>query len=183
MNPLKDQTDLKAGLMHHGFSFYSRYPVMVYQFSDPTLEIVLNNFDVREISREMLFDWIVPLKEGFKSTETNALQYHDVHQRALQKKANFRHFVAYVDGKPVAAATLSLSEYGARLDDIATRPRFQRKGFARAVTLYALKVAKELGYLWVCLEASDQGIPLYTKMGFKRIYNNEVFENKNEITK
>lgn len=178
MNPLRDQDELKAGLESRGFSLLPPYPVMVYEFGISILSDALKNFDIREVSSGDLSDWILPLKEGFKATEVDALLYREAHQRALQKKAGFRHFIAYVAGVPVSAATLSLSSYGARLDDIGTKPSFQRKGFATSVILYAMKVAQELGYPWVCLEASDEGMPLYTKLGFKELYRNEIYSKK-----
>jgi len=178
INPAEDQTLLKQYLEKKGFSMVSNYPVMAYKFDSPFPEQNLKDVLVKELVPAQLSEWIHPLKEAFQATNEDALHYQEAHQRALEKKANFRHFAAYAEGEPVSAATLSLSSYGARLDDLGTKPSFQRKGFARAVTLHAMKVAHELGYPWICLEASDEGIPLYTKIGFKELYRNEVYGKK-----
>jgi len=183
VDPIKDKTALKEELEKRGCSLFSNYPVMIYRFDSAFPESDFKGVVIREVSSDQLSEWICPLQEAFQVTEREALFYQEAHQRALEKKANFRHFVAYIEGEPVSAATLSLSSYGARLDDIGTKIAFQRKGLATAVTLYAMKVAKELGYPWVCLEASDEGIPLYTKMGFTELYRNEVYQKKIGIGK
>ena len=175
INSSRDQTALKAALRKRGYGLRSSYPVLTFSLEQRLSLDGLKNFSIKEVGVEKLSDWILPLKEAFEATEAEALLYQDVHLRALQKKADFRHFVAYAEEMPVSAGTLSLSSSGARLDDIGTKPDFQRKGLGTAVTLYAMKVAKELGYSWVCLEASDQGALLYKTMGFKELYRNEIY--------
>jgi ribosomal protein S18 acetylase RimI-like enzyme len=175
MNPSRDQTDLKAALEKRGYGLMGSYPVLTSSLEHSLHLESLKNFDIREVGEEKMFDWILPLKEAFQATAADALLYKEAHLWALQKKANFRHFVAYVEGMPVSAGTLSLSSHGARLDDIGTKPDFQRSGFGTAVTLYAMRVARELGYSWICLEASDQGAFLYKTMGFKELYRNEIY--------
>ncbi|MBY0293431.1 MAG: GNAT family N-acetyltransferase, partial [Alphaproteobacteria bacterium] len=175
INPSRDQENLKTVLKKRGYTLISNYPIFVGFLEDVFLNDPLKTFTIQEIGEEQLLEWIAPLQEAFQGTKVNAHLYLEAHHLALKKKANFRHFVTYVKGKPVSAATLSLSSYGARLDDLGTTHAYQRKGFGRAMTLYAMKIAKELGYEWVCLEASDQGALLYESMGFKELYRNEIY--------
>lgn len=178
INPSLDQTALKVALENKGYKLTSNYPVLTYSFEHSLRLDGLNKFDVKEVGEKELKDWILPLLDAFQATEADALNYLKMHEGALKKNANFRHFVAYAKGEPVSAGTLSLSSHGARLDDIGTKLDFQRQGFGTAVTLFAMRVAKELGYPWVCLEASDKGVLLYKSMGFKEIYQNEIYERK-----
>ncbi len=178
INPIRDQSDLKIIFERHGYALISNNPVFVRSLEDSFSENVLKNFDVREVTEGKISEWILPLKEAFESTETDALLYLETHLRALKKKANFRHFVLYIEGEPVSAATLSYSKYGARLDDLGTKPAWHRQGLGKAVTVYAMKFAKQLGYPWICLEASDQGTFLYEGLGFKALYRNEIYGKK-----
>ena len=175
INPSIDQENLKAVLQKRGYPLISDCPVFVGFLEDVFPDDFLKTFTIQEVGEEQLLEWIVPLQEAFQGTKENTSLYLEAHRLALKKKANFRHFVSYVKGKPVLAATLSLSSNGARLDDLGTTHAYQRKGFGRAMTLYAMKIAKELGYDWVCLEASDQGALLYKSMGFKELYRNEIY--------
>ena len=175
INPARDHENLKAVLKKRGYTLTSHYPVLVGFLEDVFPDDLLKTFTIQEVGEEQLLEWIVPLQEAFQGTKENASLYLEAHFLALKKKANFRHFVAYVEGKPVSAAALTLSSFGARLNDLGINHAYQRKGFGRAMTLYRMKVTKELGYDWVCLEASDQGALLYKNMGFKELYRNEIF--------
>lgn len=181
VNSAMGQETLEEALKMREYELMLSAPVLVKSLEDSLPEDDLKGFDIKEVGEEKLSDWILPLKEAFHATEENALLYQEAHLRALQKKANFHHFVAYADGIPVSAATLSLSSYGARLDDLGTLFAYQRKGFGTALSLCIMKRAKDLGYDWVCLESSDDGAPLYKTMGFKELYRNKIY-GKNRHT-
>ena len=82
------------------------------------------------------------------------------------------------NNKPVSCATLSVSEYGARIDNVATRTDYRRRGFGRAITLFAMEKAKELDHQMICLEASDEGLRLYLGIGFVEAYKNKVYAQR-----
>lgn len=69
------------------------------------------------------------------------------------------------------AATTTLVCYETRLAWIGmvlTAPKFQRRGFARALVSQALELARERQIETVKLDATDQGMPLYESLGFVR---------------
>jgi GNAT superfamily N-acetyltransferase len=71
------------------------------------------------------------------------------------------------DGSLVATATLL--PYGRRLawvGMVLTRRDYQHRGLARQLLAHALAAAGELGIETVKLDATDQGQPLYEKLGF-----------------
>ena len=78
-------------------------------------------------------------------------------------------FAAEVKG--VLAATTSLVCYGqelAWLGMVLTRPQYRGRGFARMLVERALSVADERGVATIKLDATEQGIRLYEKLGFRR---------------
>ncbi|HEV2401053.1 MAG TPA: GNAT family N-acetyltransferase [Candidatus Sulfotelmatobacter sp.] len=71
------------------------------------------------------------------------------------------------DGALVATTTLLC--YGKRLAWIGmvlTKPNYRGRGFARALVTHALEAADAMGVKTVKLDATDQGQPLYQRLGF-----------------
>jgi hypothetical protein len=67
------------------------------------------------------------------------------------------------------AATATLLPYGRRLawlGMVLTRGGYQHKGLASRLVTHALEVAASLGIKTVKLDATDQGQPIYEKLGF-----------------
>ena len=77
-------------------------------------------------------------------------------------------FAIDVDGKPVATATLAC--YGIRLAWIGmvlTKPEFQGRGYARRLLTHILAYAAANKIETIKLDATDQGAPVYEKLGFR----------------
>ncbi|MBY0501746.1 MAG: GNAT family N-acetyltransferase [Alphaproteobacteria bacterium] len=176
LNPSRDQKNIKKSLHKCGYSVAETYSTFIGFLDYISSEEFLKNYTIKEVEEEELLEWTRPLQEAFQGTEESTNLYKNAHVRALHKQANFRHFVAYVGREPVSAATLSLSSYGARLDDLGTKPAFQRQGFGKALVLYQMEIAKDLGYEWVCLDASDQGGLLYKALGFQELCQNQFYK-------
>ena len=73
-----------------------------------------------------------------------------------------------VDGE--LASTTTLLCYGQRLAWIGmvlTRSCYRGRGFARRLVMHALRLADEMGIETIKLDATDQGQPLYEKLGFR----------------
>ena len=67
------------------------------------------------------------------------------------------------------AATATLLPYGRRLawlGMVLTRRDYQRRGLARQLMAHMLEAATALGVVTVKLDATDQGQPIYEKLGF-----------------
>ena len=175
LNSSRDQSFLKKTLHKCGYRVIEKYSTFIGSLEQVSLQTNLKNVTIKEVREELLSDWILPLREAFQSTEAHAQDYLKAHIRALHKKTNLHHFVAYIEGTPVSAGTLSLSSYGARLDDLGTNPSHQRKGIGSAMVLYQMKVAKNWGYERVYLDASQQGTLLYQSIGFQELCQNELY--------
>lgn len=74
-----------------------------------------------------------------------------------------------IDADGALVSTTTLLCYGQRLAWIGmvlTKPNYRGRGFARALVAHALDVADSMGVKTIKLDATDQGQPLYQKLGF-----------------
>lgn len=76
-------------------------------------------------------------------------------------------YVGYVNGKAVTRGQLVCFAQVAGLHDVSTSVDERRKGYGTAIEQFLLNRAKQLGYHVAVLQASQEGLPLYLKQGFK----------------
>ncbi len=80
-----------------------------------------------------------------------------------------RRFVAMLDGKVVGQSTVFLAEGpsgAAGIYDVNVEPEVRNRGIGKAVTLAACLYARERGYRYAVLNATDLGRPVYLRLGF-----------------
>jgi len=144
------------------------------------LNRIKENSDNKNIKlvNDNLQDWAIPLIEGFESTEVTTHQYQMTHENVV----NLYHFVLYEQEQPITSLTLSINQELARIDDVATLPSFQGKGYATSIIKYALLYAKNLGAHYCFLEASSSGLKLYQNLGFSPIYENKIYTTESETS-
>lgn len=75
--------------------------------------------------------------------------------------------VAYAGGAPVATATSTLIDGRVYVSLVATDPEHRRRGYADAAMRRSIELARKAsGFSRVVLHASEDGRPVYEKMGF-----------------
>jgi ribosomal protein S18 acetylase RimI-like enzyme len=84
-------------------------------------------------------------------------------------------YIGEVGGALAATATAILGPLGAGLICIATDPAFGRRGFGGALTSMAIEDAFARGAPRVSLHASEQGLGLYRRLGFRTVEHLSVF--------
>lgn len=127
---------------------------------------------------DQLNDWMMPLIGAFESTFEICLIYANIHESALKKNINLRHFSLYKQEKPISSITLSMHDAIARIDDVGTLPEFQGKGYATHLMRYMLSEAKRLGSRHCFLESSDSGLGVYQKLGFESLFKNNIYSRE-----
>ena len=78
-----------------------------------------------------------------------------------------RWFLGTLDGKPVAVSLLVLRSGLAVAWLVATLREARGRGIGTAMTRELLLLAKDMGYDFAVLQASESGFPIYKRMGFK----------------
>jgi ribosomal protein S18 acetylase RimI-like enzyme len=63
----------------------------------------------------------------------------------------------------------------ARIHDVGTLPEYQNKGYATQLMKHAINEAINLGADYCFLEASESGLSVYQKLGFKPLFKNNYY--------
>lgn len=89
----------------------------------------------------------------------------------------WRHYLARIGGRPAGCASLFVHprDVGG-IYFVCTHPDFRRRGIGAAVTLAAMRGARELGCRLAVLGTSDLGRPVYERLGFRDVGNVLIFD-------
>lgn len=86
----------------------------------------------------------------------------------LSSDKNAHFYVGTYQGKPVSSLLMFESSGVVGLHAVTTLKDFRHKSFAKLISGTALAHAKHLGYNMAVLHASDLGMMVYKKLGFKK---------------
>jgi len=171
IGPLTQPSNLADYLQKHGLIFSESFPGMYFNLSSTLPTHLIENFSIKEA--DDLSIWIKPVAEAFQATD-NGMAYQTLNSNIPHGAgAAFRHFVGYYLDEPVSAVTLFIHDDAVMIHNLATKKDFLKRGFGSAMTIHAMKIAKNLGKQHCFLDASNDGINLYQKIGFNTycIYN------------
>lgn len=120
--------------------------------------------------------WSIPLINGFESTPEITSVYTKRHQLALKQRSGIYHFSGFINDTPICSLTVSIYSDLARIDDVATMPAHQNKGYATELIYTALKTLQQIKIKTCYLEASTSGFTLYKRIGFNELFKKHYYE-------
>ncbi len=115
---------------------------------------------------ETLRQWLDPYILGFGLTAFRERYFAIESEIGLSPDLPRRHFVGFIDRRPVASSTLFLGAGVAGIYNVATISEARRRGIGAAMTSRCVREAAELGHRLAVLEASPMGFPVYRRLGF-----------------
>jgi GNAT superfamily N-acetyltransferase len=82
--------------------------------------------------------------------------------------APFEHWVGYLDGTPVASASLFRCAGVGGVYNVATLPAVRGRGIASAIAQAPLREARSEGFRLAVVQASPEDFPMYVRLGFQQ---------------
>lgn len=162
-------------LRHHHMDLKDEGVAMTISVNDRPIHPHESPLIIKEINND-LPTWSIPLIYGFESTPEITGIYTSRHQLATNTGTVLHHFSGFLGDQAVSSLTLSISDGIARLDDVATMPEYQKRGYASDLIHTALNYLKQLNIETCFLEASTSGLSIYKRLGFKPLFKNFYFE-------
>ena len=112
-----------------------------------------------------LWQWVAAMGPAFDD-ESRRAHFELYASLGLGADLPWRHYLGRLEGAPVAAASLFLGAGVAGIYNVAVEPRVRRRGIGSAITLAALRAARDEGFATVVLQSSGAGVRLYQRLGF-----------------
>lgn len=150
---------IKSGMrpiMHWtGMGFKTNAPLEIKLSSNTTIKTVNTALDLK--------DWKDILNKALMTS--NKIQ--DGIFENLYTKDHFELYLVLENDVPAATGLAYFKDNNCGIYMIATLEEHRRKGFGSAVTKHCINAAHQKGITNIVLQASDKGVSIYEKMGFK----------------
>ena len=173
------EKSIEVLLQKHLLELAWKETAMMALIDNITTPVTHSPLSVKEMKGDLNI-WSIPLIHGFESTPEVTKVYTIRHELASQSGARIHHFSGFIDDTVVCSLTLSLCNENARIDDVATIPAFQKKGYATQLMCEALNFAKKLNVKKCFLGASENGLNIYKKIGFNELFINHYYEQQSD---
>jgi glucosamine-phosphate N-acetyltransferase len=105
----------------------------------------------------------------------------------ISKNPNYTIYVAEYNGEIIGATTLLIEQkfihdggIVGHIEDVVVRKEHQGKGVGKKIVNALLKYAKKKGCYKTILDCSDELVPFYESIGFKRYSNSMRFDYRSK---
>ena len=127
-------------------------------------------------NREQLKQWLHPVTASFELSQAVASAFFELFAgRGFGPDVPWQLFVGLVEDQPVAASRLFCAAGVAGVYHVATVPAARRRGLGSALTLAAVRSARELGYRVGVLVSSSEGFGVYRRLGFRECCHADAY--------
>lgn len=169
VTPDSEPADIRERLVAHGFQRQDQCPGMAIDLAHLGEEDLPDGVTIDRVrTLDDLDAWGTVLFRGYPLPDEVFEPYMRIMQSVdLGEDTSFQSFIASLHGVPVATSTVVYGRREAGIYNVVTLPDFRGRGIGRAITLAPLLEARRRGYRIGVLHASDMGLPVYRRLGFK----------------
>jgi ribosomal protein S18 acetylase RimI-like enzyme len=134
-------------------------------------ELIKNNYfsNIKKaVTIKQVQEYAQIVAQNWQPPDENLIAYYTAASPAiLTPDSQASLYVYYHSGKPVAAIELFVSDkQTAGIFNLSTLLAYRGQGIGTALITYVLNEAKLLGFPFAVLQASEDGINIYKKLGF-----------------
>ena len=178
ITPETNPPDLPSVLPEHGMRFAWDAQAMVADLATVNFDVPLpEGVAIERVSdRRGMEEWAAIMPAGFSRPPEEAAIWLDAYN-VLGFDRSWAHFVAYLDGTPAATTSLLLCDGGvAGVYHVVTLKEARGRGIGSAVTLAAMRHARDRGATVAALQASEMGYSVYRSIGFVDVATVTIYD-------
>jgi len=144
----------------------------------------MNDIEIRELKEKDLFNGFLESLDSLRKTSNLSPKKAKEIFKKIKSDKNYKIYVAVINSKVIGTATIFIEQKfihdGGRvghIEDVAIRKEYHEKGIGHKIVKALLKYAKKKGCYKTILDCTDDLIPFYEKIGFKRHSNSMRFDH------
>ena len=170
IGPPSTQTgDLQAILTAAGLVESSSLPGMALDLLSTSLDTsVPHDLQIHEVrdraGLDAFADGVLSAYQMPSSFRAYFVKAHETH--GYYPNFPVRMFYGVCEGRSVTGSLVFFGKQVAAIQCVGTIPQVRGRGFASAVVCACLQAAREEGYRYAVLHASEMGYPIYCRLGF-----------------
>jgi len=179
--PTTTPSNMGEILIRNGFSLSATSQVMIYDLhkeiaNQPSSESI----SVERLSSiEIVPAWTKITQRAFDFFWGNEHAYQQYIEKGISidtaMPGSAEYYSGYYENQLVATGGLFIGDICGHIYSVTTDRLFRRKGLATQMTLTLLNRAKALGLKYVILQCDSTTVNLYTKIGFKKAFDMEIY--------
>ncbi|MDR1982925.1 MAG: GNAT family N-acetyltransferase [Holosporaceae bacterium] len=173
-----DYPQCKADMEEAGFVCDEHESAMFVEIEKLSRDKKCEDLQIVLVNNEKKLEDFIRIYRELISHDSDQIEkfYSKAADHILNTRAALKLFVGYFQNQPVATSALFVNENSAGVWDVVTLSDFRRKGIGTDMTAYALLYAFDnFGYHIGVLTASEEGEPVYEKIGFQKLKDFYVF--------